>query len=640
MPKIVDSLIKTAQDTYERAYNIGKDPKKASKPAGAVKRKHTIVDSKDATKTTYGSNDLPADVLKSENTTSPIEPITNFGKSSNFANTENNPFNFDKKLVEDGFGIPGDNKMYTNNSVESYKFKPPGDSKETFEKDKKTGKKVLVKSEKGPDGPEISEGKLPYSSFNRYTLMKYRGTPLTGIRAKAALNEGEYNLIDITTIIEPTITNIIERSKEVEGNLGYQYDYADFAMCKYLGKIPNNYLITLRRFPFPVEDDIITPATIGSDGKLNETKSPDIARAVTWMSEATGNSLNEILSLNYSYDWAEQKADVQEVTSNNSNDSGGSFGRGLLSTAVGKAFTSAGQGIGNSRGVEAAGSGFDPLKGTYPNHIFGPYNKITTMLTRGPDGLKFEKEFTIKFHYEMKGLFGANPKVLFMDQLANILALTYSTAPFWGGEVRYLGSGSVGKPFGNAALLQAGNYGGFLKSVMTDLQGMATNIVDDIKKNGLGGSNLAKNLIGGALQDLFNSPQAPMVANALLTGDATGQWHITVGNPLNPMMVMGNLCCTGTKVSFKGGNSVQDFPEEMEVEITLKPGRPRDKTDIESMFNAGRGRFYLKPHDGVNINKTRDVSGYGEKTSSAVNLNGEGNPAGEIDNAFRKFAAD
>mgnify|MGYP007043770997 CR=1 FL=1 len=43
MPKIVDSLIKTAQDTYERAYNIGKDPKKALKPAGAVKRKHTIV---------------------------------------------------------------------------------------------------------------------------------------------------------------------------------------------------------------------------------------------------------------------------------------------------------------------------------------------------------------------------------------------------------------------------------------------------------------------------------------------------------------------------------------------------------------------------------------------------------------------
>jgi hypothetical protein len=260
-------------------------------------------------------------------------------------------------------------------------------------------------------------------------------------------------------------------------------------------------------------------------------------------------------------------------------------------------------------------------------------------VVRGKDGLLFEKEFTIKFQYEMKGLFGANPKVMFMDQLANILALTYSNAPFWGGEVRYTGSGSIGKPFGNAALLQSGDYKGFLGSVMGDLQKMGTNIVDDIKKNGLGGSALGKNLIGGALMDLFNSPQAPMVVNALLTGDATGQWHLTVGNPLNPMMVMGNLCCTGTKVSFKGGTGVQDFPEEMEVEITLKPGRPRDKADIESMFNAGRGRFYIKPNDGVDINKTRDVSEYGEKKSPAGDANG-GRKAGDIDNAFRKFAAD
>lgn len=644
MPHFVDDLVKGANNAYDKAYNIGKEPKKASNPSLPLKRKHRVVNSKDATKTIHGSNDLPDGVLRAENRTSPIEPIKNFGKSSMFSNTNENTFDFNKRLAKESSGIPGDNTVYTNNSVESFKFKPPTAGKETFET--KNGKQVLTKSEKGPDGTEISEGKLPYSFFNRYTLMKYRGTPLTGIRAGGKFEEGnknlqEYNQINASTIIEPTITNIIEQTRKVSNNLGYLYEYSDFAMCKYLGKIPNNYLITLRRFPYPTEDDIITPVAIGADGKTKPTCSPDIARAVTWMSEVTGNSLNEILSLDYKYHWEEQKADVQEVTSNNNDDSGGKLGKGLLGSKVGKSFMAAGQGNSNYRATEAAGSGFDPLKGTYPNHVFGPYNKITSMLIRGKDGLLFEKEFTIKFHYEMKGLFGANPKILFMDQLANILSLTYSTAPFWGGETRYLGSGSVGKPFGNAALLQSGNYGGFLKSVMSDLQGMATNIVDDIKKNGLGGSGLAKNLIGGALMDLFNSPQAPMVANALLTGDSTGQWHITVGNPLNPMMVMGNLCCTGTKVSFKGGNGVQDFPEEMEVEITLKPGRPRDKSDIESMFNAGRGRFYLKPHDGVDINKTRDVSGYGEKTSPAADTRKKGSrPGNAVDNDFRKFAAD
>ena len=81
--------------------------------------------------------------------------------------------------------------------------------------------------------------------------------------------------------------------------------------------------------------------------------------------------------------------------------------------------------------------------------------------------LMFDKEFTVKFQYEMKGLFGANPKVMFMDQLANILALTYSNAPFWGGEVRYTGSGSIGKPFGNIDLLRSGKYQEFLATPPT-----------------------------------------------------------------------------------------------------------------------------------------------------------------------------
>jgi len=51
----------------------------------------------------------------------------------------------------------------------------------------------------------------------------------------------------------------------------------------------------------------------------------------------------------------------------------------------------------------------------------------------------------------------------------------------------------------------------------------------------------------------------------------------------------------------------------MIVTVTLKPGRPRDKAEIESMFNTGRGRFYLQPDDTADINITKDVSAYGNK---------------------------
>ena len=87
---------------------------------------------------------------------------------------------------------------------------------------------------------------------------------------------------------------------------------------------------------------------------------------------------------------------------------------------------------------------------------------------------------------------------------------------------------------------------------------------------------------------LLGGPSGGDVIKAFLTGDPTGQWHVTIGNPMNPIMVCGNLALQDTDISFEGPLGFEGFPTKMKVEITLKPGRPRDKTEIESMFNAGR----------------------------------------------------
>ena len=59
MPKFVDKLVKGANDAYDKAWNAGKDPKKASKASSPVERKYKIVESKDPTKTVYTADDLP-----------------------------------------------------------------------------------------------------------------------------------------------------------------------------------------------------------------------------------------------------------------------------------------------------------------------------------------------------------------------------------------------------------------------------------------------------------------------------------------------------------------------------------------------------------------------------------------------------
>ena len=82
---------------------------------------------------------------------------------------------------------------------------------------------------------------------------------------------------------------------------------------------------------------------------------------------------------------------------------------------------------------------------------------------------------------------------------------------------------------------------------------------------------------------------------ALLTGEPVGNWHLTVGNPLNPIMVIGNLICTDMKVEVGEELGPDDFPTELKVVYTLEHGMPRDKSGIQSMFNRGSGRIYQLP---------------------------------------------
>ena len=470
----------------------------------------------------------------------------------------------------------------------------------------------------------VSVGKRPYSVFNKFSLTDYKGTPLS---PSGSTKSKFYNTIDPATLNNPTASKIIEMTSS---SVGYNYNYADFAMTRYYGRIPNNMMITLRRFAFPAPDDIVSPK--GPDGK--DIPQPDIARAITWMGGPTGNDISEILKFSHGFNWKEAEAAVQTLNSQKAGKSG-EVGAIVNSNR----WLSAAAAVANGENAvdtafRKANAGYDAFSNTYPNHVFGPLNVIKKVLIR-EQGLNFDQEFTLKFEYELRDLGGSNPKILMLDQLANMLALTYNNAPFWGGDVRYIGDGTIAKPLGNIQHIRDGNYGQFLESVVSDFgKGIGVSSFDDIKdifsKDGKGGKILG-NMLGGSFLKMFNTPQGGQAVNSLLTGDPTGQWHVTVGNPLNPIMVIGNLACTNTSINFEGNIGPHDFPEKMVVTVSLKPGRPRDKAEIESMFNAGRGRFYLQPNGGVDINNTYDVSAYGNKDRKGAGVS-------KYTNTFRKIS--
>jgi hypothetical protein len=81
----------------------------------------------------------------------------------------------------------------------------------------------------------------------------------------------------------------------------------------------------------------------------------------------------------------------------------------------------------------------------------------------------------------------------------------------------------------------------------------------------------------------------------MLDGRAVGEWHMMIGNPMDPIAVMGNMVLDTAKVNFGEELGEDGFPTAMKFEVVLKHGRPRAKQDIESMFNLGGGPLSYSP---------------------------------------------
>ena len=101
--------------------------------------------------------------------------------------------------------------------------------------------------------------------------------------------------------------------------------------------------------------------------------------------------------------------------------------------------------------------------------------------------------------------------------------------------------------------------------------------------------------------------------------------------------MMGNMICDNGTMNFSNELGYDDFPMEVKFEIDLKHGKPRDKGDIENMFNAGKGRIYASAageEDILNLAGS-DANIYGAvpnpgTTSLSRTQSNNGTPASEL----------
>ena len=470
------------------------------------------------------------------------------------------------------------------------------------------------------------------SAINKYALFQYKGMPWNSnyLSLDQYQDTPENGAITIEASKNPTAGNLVHILGENSDNksLSYKYSWNDFLWCRYYGKIPNNRLLTLRRFSSPCTDNILDPIVNDPVAGPMSGDQPELAKAITWIGADGGNKMETILKFSYGYNWEEIESEVQTLQAKGGNRHGkNKMGIGKTGFGLGSMLTSAQQlGKGSSSTsarTAAANGGYDALSDTYPNHVLGPINVIQKMMIQKGGkggGLNFEQEMELLFHYDLRSYGTANPKLLFLDVMSNLLVLTYNNAPFWGGATRYAGGGggNVGSPLGDYDLLASGDIKGYMGSIVSSVQQIAGDLFGD----GGGGytpesvlegiGDLAGDMLGGFLAENMHSPAGAQAAKAFLTGEPTGSWHLTIGNPLNPVALIGNLVLTSSEIEFNGPFSRDDFPSKFTLKCKVKPGRPRDKAEIESMFNAGRGRMYHPSEDFGDILATEPTEkGYG-----------------------------
>ena len=490
-----------------------------------------------------------------------------------------------------------------------------------------------------PDGFTVAKGmgntNVPYSIFNRFALFNYRGMygGLTGdMPFNNYFDKKDNPLMGGHNAHYVSIPKIIDFYSTAYPKISYKA--SDFLYLKYYKQIPPNHLITLRRFPLPVMDNIFpfNVTSVNNPNEIADTQQAAGVTAVTYLGETAGNKLEDILKFSYGLKWKLIETDMESIQSQQQGYTQQPFytKAGVLGQSTFDALKGIKAGEKFRRTQYADGQ--DRFGTTYANFVIGPVNVVNATNVRDR-GIDFSNDIKLNFEYELKSLNYVNPKVAMIDIISNMLTMTTNNANFFGGGHRYYGAqGYVASQFGDINKLRNGDFGGYMGSVVNDISNGFSNVFGGgngnyNKPNTLKGAlTLAKtalgNLLGGFLAGNVGALSGVQATKAFVSGEPTGNWHLTVGNPLNPIVMMGNMYCDNATMTLGEGLGYDDFPMEAKFEITVKHGKPRDKGDIENMFNIGKGRIYASvanEKDILNL-KGLDPATYGSVKAGNVSI--------------------
>lgn len=297
---------------------------------------------------------------------------------------------------------------------------------------------------------------------------------------------------------EVTLSALLSRFGGFSQKNPTPYRAADFLWLKHYNRIPLTRLVTLRRYMFPIQDNLTRSAFFGGGTnqrgawRFHGWSNNPVSQMVTYFGGESGNDLSSILKISLASNWTgSEKSSVKDIKLNNGSATdlftlfessrvaqlatgatkaiggglsskilSGIFGSGISTFFDQTATMAKGSGLGGTElasgllgyvglldkarfsGIRQYLDVFNPYaQGGYLQDLYRePYNVIDQVQVRQPGlsgGLLGASTVEIKFEYSLKSIGHINAKAAMLDIMANILATTHYRGSFWGGEARF-----------------------------------------------------------------------------------------------------------------------------------------------------------------------------------------------------------
>lgn len=424
------------------------------------------------------------------------------------------------------------------------------------------------------------------------------------------------------------IANIIQESKKYPMMQLYPQD---FIYLKNFGKYPLNRCIILRRFRNPVDDNLfLSKKPMSSYNKC-------VSTIIGWIRPED----EELIKFSFNENWVNENKSIREILSE-------AFGL----DAIGSMAFPSGGGIAGAAG--AIGSLAQKLStpfSEYVNYkmleqlgflggnlfdIIGNPNIIKSTKRRGieSEGDPFDNQMDIEFEteYEYRYVDGVDPSTVMLDIIGNGIRMGVE-------EEKYFLSGGGGARIkqvldkiaqGKILELVIDVINGLIKVIGTAVENF-TKFVSNAVSNPSAAIGDAVNVITGFIKGFAASIIAKhrikiAASLAWMTGAPSGIWHVSIGNPIDPIISIGNMVLTRTSISLGNELGFNDFPSRVKMEFSLTPARGRGAQMLENMINKGQGRIYYRDASNYPSYKERIKELTGSKSTifnsnNAVNSN-------------------